>query len=161
MIDLSNFDSEELLALANLEIRSENYTAALCKLKVIKGRNEIPLGYFSAIGRVYASLGLLNRAKSAFVTFVEQTPEAFHEKFQLGMVEFEMGNLSEAQKIWGELVENHPLYSPALFYKAVIHLQNEELSEAKECLAAITENCGPQDEYYSRAQEQLSRINIQ
>ncbi|WP_143873867.1 tetratricopeptide repeat protein [Catenovulum sediminis] len=161
MTNLSNFDTDELLALTKIDLSRDDFTSALDKLKVMNGRNEIPLDYYAMLGRVYASIGLLKRARAAFTTYTEQVPSAVYEKFQLGMVEHDMDNVLKAQNIWEAIIEEHPQYAPALYYKATIHLRLEELSEASECLATIVEQCGPQDEYYERAVQQLNQLNIQ
>lgn len=161
MTDLTNFDSEELLALANIDLRRDDFTAALEKLKVIKGRNEIPVELYSIIGRTYASLGLLPRAKSAFITYVEQVPNAIHEQFQIGMVEYDMGNVLKAQQLWSELLIKEENYAPALFYKAQIHLELDEHKEAIVLFNQIKATCSQEDQYFNQASEQLNRLNIQ
>ena len=137
MINLTCFDQDELMALTEQDLRRENYAEALEKLKVIGGRNGVPVAYHAVLGRVYASLGLLQRARHAFATYVENTPDSIHEHFQLGMVERDMGNLPEAQQIWDQVLEKEQDYPPALYFKAASLVDLNEYREAMPLLQRL------------------------
>ncbi len=160
MVDFANFDQDELLALAEFDMRRENYTEALEKLKIIRCRSDIPNEFYSMSGSLYASLGLMNKARAALTLFVENVPGAIHEHFQLGMIEKDSGNLIKAQKIWDDVLSKSENYPPALYYKAVSMVEVEEIQEAQILLDQLISTAEPTNDYVRRAHELIKKAGI-
>ncbi|WP_185232971.1 hypothetical protein [Teredinibacter franksiae] len=160
-MDLGNLESDELLALSEFDLQRELYTEALVKLKLAKGRTDVPIEVHALLGRCYASMGLLARAKASFSALLEIKPDAIHELFQLGMVERDMGNVIKAMQIWDQVLEAESAFAPALFYKAVALVEVDERQSAIDALAILKENPAEAGEYLERAEELLSSLNIQ
>ena len=166
MSDASNLDSDELLALANWNLQNGDYQGSLIKLKILLSRNNVPLQAYSALGRVYATLGLYERAKGAFGFFIDQQPEgnkslAFNEQFQLGLVENDLGNVEGAISIWNEILEDNPKFIPAMYHKANALVGLNQIQEAADILNNILENAEDGNEYISLSDQLLSKIVLQ
>jgi len=161
MSDYDCFSQDELMALAELDMSRESYEAALQKLKAMQVRGDVPESYHATLGRLYASIGLLARARAQFLKCLERNPAAVHERFQLGMVERDLGNMIKAQQIWDELLEDSPDYPPALFYKAASFVDVEEYRSAVPLLQRLKETADETNEFFVRGSELLERLNLQ
>lgn len=161
MFDYSTFNPEELFALAKMDFQRENYENSLRKLKVLMGRNQIPIQTYSLLGRVYASIGIFEKAKECFEVFVKNVPDAIEEKFQLGMVERDMGNSDQAVNLWDELLTQVPNFPPALYHKALVSIDKDDTKHAVELLNSLLETAPEGDELIHRADQLLSRISLQ
>ena len=113
------FDCEELVALARIDMEQNRLDRALSRLKraLVENSGHDQANLLAA--RVYAQLGLFDRAEQGFKTFLESNPEAIIERFQLGMSLFDSGKASDALVAWDEVLKAEPTYPPALFYKAL------------------------------------------
>ncbi len=161
MFDYSTFNPEELFALAKIDFQRENYENSLRKLKVLLGRNQIPVQTYSLLGRVYASIGIFEKAKECFEVFVKNVPDAVEELFQLGMVEKDMGNADVAVSLWNDLLTKIPNFPPALYHKALVSIDKNETQDAVELLNLLLETAPEGDELIHRADQLLSKISLQ
>ena len=154
-----NFEPDELLALARVDIDRGELAEALWKLKLVHAESSAPAESFSMTGRLYAQLGLWDRAKSMFQKYLEQNPAAVTEAFQLGMVHFDAGKLDEAKKIWESLLKENPTHPPALFYLALVLTQEGDTSRAKQLLDSLIKTVAPDNLYFGRGKELLQAID--
>ncbi len=161
MTDYTGFTQDELMALIEMDMQRENYESALQKLKVVAVRDEVPEAFSATLGRLYASIGLLKKARAAFARCVDKNPGAVHERFQLGMVERDLGNVIKAQQIWDDLLEDSPDYPPALFYKAVAYVEVNEYRSAVPLLEKLKETVDENNEYFHKGRELLDSLNLQ
>lgn len=161
MFDYSTLDSEEIFALAKIDFQRKNYEASLVKLKALLSRNQIPLQAYSLLGRVYATIGIFRKAKECFQVFVKNNPNALDEKFQLGLVEKDMGNDEAALEQWDSILETAPKFAPALFQKARVLIDKEDKGEAIELLNYLLETAPEGHDLIAETESLLSKINLQ
>ena len=152
------FEADELLALATLDIEQGNIESALLKLKQVLAGKKPPADASAMAARLYAQLGLYERAKGLFETYLKSNPDSIVESFQLGMAHFDTGNTSEALSIWGNVVEKDPVNPPALFYRGLALAQQNEHSDAKKSLDKLLQSAPADNLYFSRAKDLLSAI---
>src|SRR5438045_9340711 len=104
--NIEHFDSDELLALARISLERNDVEGALLKLKKIMA-SASPSAEAGGLGaRVYAQLGLYDRAGKLYERYLQANPKAFLEQFQLGMTRFDAGKPDEAVKIWDEVLRD-------------------------------------------------------
>lgn len=163
MSDLTCFDNDELLALSDNDFQNKRYEQSLAKVKVLLARNNTPLPAYALIGRLYASIGLLERARDAFAFYISkaQREPVLNETFQLGLVESDLGNKDAALDIWTKLLAEHPNYPPALYHKANLLLEKDKIQESVDLLNHILETAPEGDNYIPMADRLLSRIVLQ
>jgi len=152
------FDADELLAFARLDIERSNYEGALGKLKKVVATGSAPVDAYAMTARLYAQLGLFERAKDFFQKYLALNPNALVEKFQLGMAYFDTGHAKEAIALWSEILEKQPMHPPALFYKGFALAQQGQTAEAKDLLNALLKNAPADNLYFGRARELLQAI---
>lgn len=152
------FEADELLALARLDIERGALEEALRKLKQLTALKEPLADAFSLTGRLYAQLGLWDRAKREFQRYLEKEPNAVTEAFELGMVNFDAGHREEAKRIWDGLLQKHALHPPALFYRALLSADQGEATEAKQRLELLLKSVAADNLYFGRAKELMQAI---
>ncbi|WP_143873782.1 tetratricopeptide repeat protein [Catenovulum sediminis] len=159
---LSTFDTDELLALADIDFQKERNAEALFKLKALIARNNTPIQAYALLGRIYATIGLFPRAQSALRFFIDNNEgmPSVNERFQLGLVESDLGNTEEAINIWSELLTQFPDYPPALYHKAKIFVASGKEQEAIVLLNHILETAQDGDAHISLADKLLSKISV-
>jgi tetratricopeptide (TPR) repeat protein len=155
------FEADELVALARHDIERGELDQALGKLKQAMSDTTPPAEAFAMGARLYAQLGLWERAKALFQQYLEAEPNAVNEAFQLGMVHFDSGQIDEAVNIWESLLKNHPTHPPALFYRSLAKHQVGQTAEARHTLDVLIKSAAPDNLYFNRAKELLQTIEGQ
>ncbi|WNO11327.1 tetratricopeptide repeat protein [Teredinibacter sp. KSP-S5-2] len=164
MNNYSAFDSDELLALADFDFRNDRPEDALLKLKNLVARAATPLQTYALIGRIYATIGLFEKAKGAFefyLTKVKDPNAKINELFQLGLVERDLGNTDIAIEIWSDLLNEHPNYAPALYHKAETLINLNRVQESVDLLNHILETAEDGDNFIALADQLLSKTVLQ
>ena len=157
IIDL--YDGDELVALAQLDMSEKRFDEALWKLKLAVSESKPEPKALALIGKLYAQLGMYDKAKKHYQTYLKAMPDSTVEHFQLGMVHFDSGDSKTAQSIWNEVLKKSPTFPPALYYIAVAHTQEGEESDARKSIDVLI-NSAPEDNYYKNlGKELLQRIN--
>lgn len=156
--NLEHFESDELLALARLSLERNDVEDALLKLKKIVAAANPPTEALGLSARVYARLGLFERAAKLYERYLQAHPKAFLEQFQLGMTRFDAGKPDEALKVWAELLKEKPDYAPALFYRALALSQTGKPAEAKNLLERLLKSVAVDNLYFARGKELLQAI---
>ncbi len=157
---LDIFDKDELFALAQHDYENQRLDQALAKLKKMLEGGEFPVNVFSLLGRIYAALGLDQRARVALESFVENVPDVVPEHFHLGMVVRNLGDIEKAVSIWNDVLEKAPNFPPALYHKALYLLDSGEEQGAIELLNRIIETANDADEHIALANDVLSRLSM-
>lgn len=153
--ELTVFDTEELLVFASRDISAGNYEGGLLKLKLAIQRDDSAAPH-AMIARLYAELGLLDKARHHYRIFLTANPDFQLEAFQLGMVELDSGNDNAAMEQWTRVLEMNPTFPPALYYRALLRHKHERLEDARRDIEVIV-NAVPEDNlYYLKAQELLA-----
>ena len=152
------FESDELVALARLNIERGEVDEALWKLKQVIAEASPPVEALAITARLYAQLGLFERAKPLYQRYLESQPNAVNEIFQLGMVHFDAGQQAEALNIWDGLLKNQPTHPPALFYRALALYQLGQSPESRHSLDILLKSAAPDNLYFNRAKELLQTI---
>jgi Tfp pilus assembly protein PilF len=153
------FDSEELLALALVDMEKGDLAPALSKLKRAVAADVPAAEAFSACAKLYAKLRLWNRAQQMYEKYLSFEPEAVAETFQLGMVHFDAGRPSEALKIWDDQLKKNPNFPPALFYRALLLAQTGKPDAARQSLETLIKTAPADNLYFGRAKELLQNID--
>lgn len=157
--DRASFDSEELLALANLDITHGNVENALFKLKQVLADNKPPNEAYAITARLYAQIGLFDRAKELFKIYLDTNPTAVVENFQLGMAHFDTGDTSKALSIWENVVNQDPINPPALFYRGLAFAQQNNYADARQSLDTLLKSASADNLYFTRAKDLLNAID--
>lgn len=153
-------DQEELLALARIDIENNALSDALVKLKYAKRQVESDESLVM-LARLYARIGLFEKAKSHFEQFLHNNPEALVEKFQYGMTHFDSNDDEHALKVFQEILQSQNDHPPALYYSAVIYSRKLENDKATQYLGLLLSTAPKDNLFYLRAGELLSNITDQ
>ena len=154
-----SFESDELIALASLDIERGNVEDALLKLKQVLADKNPPIEASAMAARLYAQLGLFERAKNLFKVYLDNKPDAIVESFQFGMAHFDAGESSEALSIWDSVVKKDPVNPPALFYRGLVLTQLNKQADAKQSLDTLLKSTPADNLYFSRAKDLLNAID--
>lgn len=160
MDNFSSCDAVELLALARLDMKAERLDQALIKLKQGLSRKDsdsVP-ELLAELGRLYARLGLRDRARDYLERFLAMQPDAIPERFQLGMVYFEDGNRARAVPLWEQVLRHAPLHPPALYHVAVSNAQDGQLERAWTLCRTVLDKVEASNLYFERSKELLQKI---
>lgn len=154
-------DADELLALARLDMEKERLDQAMVKLKQIvaaeRSGTRTP-AVWAELGRLYAQLKLREKAKDAYSRYVEQNPQAAHERFQLGLICFELNETESALRLWGEVLTAIPGHPPALFYTALANARMGALGRAWEMCKQILSRLEADNLYFGQTKDLLQKI---
>ena len=157
-MDYALFDAEELYALAQLDAQSGRIDQALEKSKYLLGLEEAGVALFGFLARLYAQIGLYQKSKYYYQLFLEADPDAEVERFQLGMVSFDMGESEKALQIWEQLLKHNPLHPPSLFYTSLVKSQLGLIVEAKSGLSTLIRSISSDNLYFTQAKALLEQI---
>jgi tetratricopeptide (TPR) repeat protein len=153
-----SFDLEELTALARLDIEQGRVEQGLGKLKSILANPSAPAPALSMAARLYAQLGLFERAETLFVKYVSMVPGALEEQFQLGMVRLDKGDSAGALETWEALLKQQPTFPPALFYCAVVQNKLGKIADARRNVDVLLQTAPTDNLYYGRGKELLQAM---
>jgi tetratricopeptide (TPR) repeat protein len=154
----AELDAEELYALARIDFEKGNLELALRKLKLVLTEVD-PLPEALALGaRVYAQLRLSDRASALFKRYLVKQPDAIDEMFQLGMLNFEGGNVKEALAQWSDVLEKNPSYPPALFFSGLALAKEDKIVDAKRSLNILLQSTAADNLYFNQARDLLQTI---
>ncbi|WP_339388251.1 hypothetical protein [Vibrio caribbeanicus] len=154
MLNLSLFSAEELLALSAQDLEKNELAMALEKLKYLDDQGVISDELDSMLGSIYAKLQLFSESSDRYSALLERSPSRIHEKFQLGMVYREMGEVDKALEKWDEVLESESDYPPVLFHKALVLLSEGDEKEAEHLLKLLSDSA-EQDNYYAERGREL------
>lgn len=154
----AELDAEELHALALIDFEKGNLEGALRKLKAVLAAEE-PLPEALALSaRVYTQLRLFERASALFKRYLVNQPDAIDEIFQLGMLNFESGNVNEALAQWSNVLKVHPSYPPALFFTGLALARENKITDAKRSLDILLQSTAVDNLYFNKAKQLLETI---
>ncbi|MCG3723679.1 tetratricopeptide repeat protein [Vibrio cincinnatiensis] len=156
----NDFEKDELLALANLYFDKQDYIVALPILKHLVSAETTPVGAFSTLGRIYAVLGLFERALVAFETYLEYRPESIPERFEISLIHRRMDNDEKALILWENILKDNENFAPVLYAKALYLRDSDREDEAIEVLTQLIENTPPEDNHVELANRLLSDISL-
>ena len=156
-----SLDSDELVALARVDIERGAFTDALLKIKQVLADQSPPAEAFALGGRLYAQLGLWPRARPCYERYLQANPNAVTEAFELGMVRFDSGDAAEARKIWSDLLGKHPTHPPSLFYRALALAQGNSAADARKDLDVLLKSASPDNLYFGRGRDLLRALDSQ
>lgn len=156
--DTPAFETDELLALARLDLERGNVEQALAKVKTTLQENAPSLDAMSLAARIYAQLGLYERAQDWYKKIVEENPEAVLESFQLGMTYFDSGESEQALGIWDKILKVEPVHPPTLFYKGLALAQSGQNADAEQSLNTLLQSAPSENLYFGKAKELLDAM---
>jgi tetratricopeptide (TPR) repeat protein len=123
-------------------------------------REKSPPGEAYAVtARLYAQLGLFERAQVLLKQYLQLHPDAVLEAFQLGMTHFDAGQTNEALDIWERILKQHPVHPPALFYKGMALAQQGKATEARQALEVLLKSAPADNLYFGRGKELLAGLD--
>jgi tetratricopeptide (TPR) repeat protein len=154
-----DFDSEELFALARLDLKKGEIGAALAKLKQVTAEENAPAGAYSVCGHVYLQLELPARAERMFQKHLALHPGAPDETFFVGSMHYQAGRNDEAMETWSSLLKKYPSYTPALLYRAMLLSQNGQIAAARADLETLMKSTPVENPYFKPAKELMQRLD--
>lgn len=160
---MNNFDwlsVEEILALAALELENEKLEQPLVKLKYLLEQGVENEELYSMLGSVYAKLKLFESAAEQYEQLLSRNENRLHEKFQLGMVHYQMGNNDLAFTHWDSVLESDSTYPPVLFHKAVLMIELDEISGAEKLLNLLLSSVDETNYYAEQANNILEELTV-
>lgn len=158
-MNFSLFDHDELVALIKYDMRNDKYDCALEKLKNVLVFKDCPIDTFSIAGKIYANLGLFEKAGAYFERYLELVPDAINELFEYGMVQRDSGNVSECKEIWLKVLQLNENYPEALFYLGETYFWENKNDAARDLLYRLLETAPDNSRYIALTDELLNRIN--
>lgn len=154
-----DFDAEELVALAHIDLRQNRQDHALQKLKVAVRQPTCPPAGVALLGQLYADLGLFKRAQEWLGRYIEQNPKSPTELFQLGLTHLELGERDQAKATWSSVLELMPDHPPALYFTAVAATLDGRSEDARRDLLQLFRSAAPDNQYVQQGKELLSRLD--
>ena len=158
-MNLDKFDKDELLALIKIDTEAKRLDKALEKTKALLTLENLSQDTFLSAGRLYAQLGLFEKAKRYFELAIEGRPEAIHETFELGMVCADAGHRETAMNHWDQVLKLNPKHPPTLFYTALALEEAGQHNLARERLEDLLEATISSNLYHEKARQALTRIS--
>ena len=158
--DYKILDDEELIALIKIDLGKELLDTALIKSKFLSKKPVTTEGV-ALTAKIYAQLGLFDKAKACYQAYLKIDGDAITERFQLGMVLFDKGESEEAFKEWESILEKEPAHPPTLFYKGLSLANQKKTTEAQKCLTILLQSAPSDNLYFGRAKELLDNISKQ
>jgi tetratricopeptide (TPR) repeat protein len=155
------FDNDELLALAQHEIEQGQLENALRKLKQIIKHESASAASLAIAAKLYARLGLFRHAKELYQRHLAIQPDSLEIAFELGMVNFDLGEVDVALSAWEKLLAVNPTFPPALFYAALALSRGNRLADAKRNLDVLLQTAAADNLYFARSKELLQAIDTQ
>ena len=152
------FETDELLALARLDLERGNVEQALSKVKTTLQQDASSLDAMSLAARIYAQLGLFERARDWYKKIVKENPQAVLESFQLGMTYFDSGESEQALGIWDKILKVEPVHPPTLFYKGLALAQTGQTADAEHSLKTLLQSAPSENLYFGKAKELLDAM---
>ena len=154
----NQLDSEECLALARRDLDAGRIEEALLKLKKLIAQSEPYVEALPLAARVYAQLGLMEKARDCYKRYVKANPDALLESFELGVTYFEGGEGAEAKKIWDRVLVSSPTHPPTLFYSGLLAAQEGRMPDAHRNLDVLLKSTPADNLYATRARELLKNL---
>src|ERR1044071_2587756 len=124
-------DNYELLALARRDLDAGRMEEALITLKNLIAQPKPDAEALPVAARLYAQLGLMEKARDCYKRYVKAKPDAVLETFELGVTYFEGGEGAEAKKIWDKVLGTEPTHPPTLFYSGLLAAQEGRMPDAR------------------------------
>lgn len=158
MHELDLFDAEELLVLARIDLEKGAVDRALAKFKQALSTGAAQPALKLEAARVYAELGLRNKAIPLFQAYVAAAPEDVDAQFQLGMAMFEEGMTEAALDLWGGVLTASPGYPPALYFRAAAQLRMGRPQDAAKLLRSAMDSIQSDNLYFARSRDLLAML---
>jgi len=152
------FERDELLALARLDLEKGRVEEALRKLKSLIAEADADPEALPLAARIYAQLGLGERAQACYRRYLAVRPDAVLESFELGMTHFDRGETGEAETLWRGVLERAPTHPPTLFYRALLHARTDRVSQARRDLEVLFQSVPADNLYVERGRELLQQL---
>ena len=146
--------SRELSVCAKEDFKSEKFSDSLIKYKLLLKRGDAPVDTHANLARVYAKLSLFEEAKTAFEEYLIDSPDAYIERFQLGLILLDLGQLNHAQDEWDKVLTTENNFPPALYYKALVAKQQGDESSSEFLLNQLF-SCVEEDNLYYKLGQEL------
>jgi len=154
-----NFDAEELMAFARINIERNELDLALARLKRVMAGGNVPADAYTMAARIYAQLKLFDRAKSLFQKYLTLAPDDYLGIFNLGMSQFDSGDVAGALGTWDKLLAQVPLHPPTLFYKALAMTELGQRTEAVNVLDGLLRSIPPDNLFFERGRELRQKLD--
>ncbi|NVJ62223.1 MAG: tetratricopeptide repeat protein [Gammaproteobacteria bacterium] len=154
------FSTAELMACGQFEFEQERFPAALGYFKNALSREDCSNKLNASVARTYAKLKLFDEAKHHFEVFLEHYPDAYIERFQLGLVFKDLGNEQLALEVFETVLAQQPEFVPASYYKALTHLSLEQTESAKFLLNDILSRVEPDNLYVKLTKELDEKLGL-
>jgi tetratricopeptide (TPR) repeat protein len=152
-------EKDELLALARRDLENGRIEEALRKLKSLIAEPGAVADALPLAARIYAQLGLTERAQECYRRYLAARPDAVLESFELGMTHFDRGDTEEAEKLWRGVLERAPTHPPTLFYRALLHARAGRVPEARRDLDVLFQGVAADNLYATRGRELLQELD--
>jgi tetratricopeptide (TPR) repeat protein len=153
-----DWDADELLVLARLDLQKDNIQEALEKLKQARLLPSSTPTISLELARLYAQIGLRPRAIPLFIDYLREAPSDTDARFQLGMAHFEEGDTRTAMETWDAVLEADSQYPPAMFYRALALSQGGSVDQSKDLLRRAIDVLPTDNLYFGRARELLTTL---
>lgn len=156
--DPRDMDPDERLALAKYEAQRGELQRALAMLKPLIAAERPPADSLAVLARLYARIGLMERAQAAFRRYLEYHPGAVHETFELGATYFDEGDDGKALEYWDRALALQPTHPPALFYSAAALSRTGKPADARRQLDVLLKSAPADNVYVERARDLLKTL---
>lgn len=155
---ITEFDAEELLALARMDVDNGNIAEALYKVKSGLALDSYPDDLIALAGKIYAQMGLFDRAAAYLDEFLAKSPDSITEKFERGMIHLDTKEPQLALETWNDVLQTAPTHPPSLYYCAIANLTLKQVAEANRHINVLLKSAEVDNLYYGKAKKLLVSI---
>jgi tetratricopeptide (TPR) repeat protein len=158
---LDSFSADELLALARRDLDGGRIEEALLKLKKLIAGADLLVDALPYAARLYAQLGLMEKARDCYRRYLKVQPDATLESFELGITYFEGGEGAEAKKLWDKVLGSQPTHPPTLFYSGLLAAREGRIPDARRNLDVLFKSTPADNLYVTRGKELLRDLDLE
>ncbi len=152
-------DSDELAFFALRALENSDLEKALITVKTAMLRSEFPVICHAIAGKAYARMAFWEKASTCLSEYTKACPEKHHERNQLGLVLFRLGQENEAVEVWTEVLNHSPTYPPALFFLAHAYTARQSWTTAQRFIDILLGAAGSDNLFSIKAQQLRMWIN--
>lgn len=152
-------DAEELTFFARRALERLDLEKALVAAKLALCQPDFPPVCHAVVGKIYAQMGLYDRASQFLTTYIDMFPGDYHERCQLGLVLFRSGDEEGALLVWEQALQYDKTHPPVLFYPAHAHAAKQSWSTAQRFIDILLTAAGSENLFSIKAQQLRTWIN--
>ena len=152
-------DATELTFFAQQALQRGDLEKALIMVKSALAQEAAPMVSHAIIGRIYAQMGLFDRAVMHLQYYSDREPDAYHVNSQLGLALFRSGHSDAAIATWEEKVLSiNATHPPALYFLAYALACKHDWAKSQRAIDILLSSAGKDNLFSVKAKQLRSSI---